>query len=164
MSCSDLKTSLSDFSISHIQPIADTDGYIFKLSLYLAFRSDFQRATEEEVKLSHKERARQIQKVDCSARKGGTVLDQRARTDTDRTRPMALLGRPTVASSVDTPKDVVPGGSRPATRRPDSTLDVREVSEVVRLVERWLPGMGFGETRSCYSARIEFPFHATHKP
>lgn len=55
---------------------------------------------------------------------------------------MTLLGRPTVASSADTPKDVVPGDSQPATRRPDSTRDFQEVSEVVRLVERWLPGTG----------------------
>ena len=40
------------------------------------------------------------------------------------------------------PRTSCPGGSRPATRRPDSTCDVREVSEVVGPVERRLPGTG----------------------
>ena len=71
---------------------------------------------------------------------------------------MTLLGRPTVASSADTPKDVVPGDSRPATRRPDSTRDFQEVSEVVRLVERWLPGTGEGSTGSYCLMDTEFQF------
>ena len=57
-----------------------------------------------------------------------------------------------MASNVDTPEDDVSGGSRLAARRPDSTRDVWEVSEVVRLVEQWLPGTGIwgnGELLFC---------------